>query len=92
MPYRKLPKPILDELHAAQARIVSDFNGPKGRRYQVWFGGNAAIVLIELHEDEAVFLWRPLEGGSRDRMTITVDALRAYLANPNAPEHSPVTS
>jgi len=74
-----LPAPIRAELRAANARLVGEvFDGPRGRQFQVWFGGRGVMVLIEHHPDGKLFLWQPLNESTGTEAT--VDALRAYFA------------
>lgn len=76
MPLLELPAPIMAELRAANARRVTEFDGPKGQQFQLWMGG-ARLVLAELWPDGSVHIWRQLD--DTNSMAATVDALRAYL-------------
>jgi DNA-binding IclR family transcriptional regulator len=80
MPALSLPAPIMAELNTANAQRGVDFDGPHGREFQLWASGSGAVLMAELHPDGSVFLWRPLE--HTHAPAATVDALRAYLANP----------
>jgi hypothetical protein len=73
----ELPQAVEAELQAANARRVSEFDGPQGRQYQLWASGRA-IVMAELHPDGSVFMWRPLD--ESNSMAATFNALRVYLA------------
>jgi len=74
-----LPKALKDELSAANARLVSEYDVPNGRRLQTWLGGRGALVLIELHPDGKTFLWQPL-AGEINTLSGNAATLRAYLA------------
>ena len=47
------------ELRAANARRVTEFDGPKGQQFHLWMGG-ARLVLAELWPDGSVHIWRQL--------------------------------
>jgi hypothetical protein len=83
MPALSLPAPIMAELRAANAKRLSEWDGPDGRRYQLWTKSNGAMVLAALYPNGSAFLWRPLQ--HINAQAATVDVLRAYLANPLDP-------
>ena len=77
----ELPPPIMTELRAANAKRMSQWDGPDGRQYQLWLA-RAGLVMAELHPEGSVYLWQPLAHKVGDSAFFEGDKLRSYLTTP----------
>ena len=72
-----LPADFLDELRAANGKLINEISGPNRTQLQFWAVRRRGMVLVQLFPEGGVEVFRSVEDSSS--IAATLGAFRAYL-------------
>jgi len=75
----QLSTPLLDALHAVNAKLINEIDGPNRTQLQFWAVPRPGVVVAQLFPNDSVEIYRPLT--ESNSIGVLLETLRAYIAS-----------